>query len=264
MTGAGEENHWSLPIANHIIGHRGSLFGGAGLAAGILALEEAAGKPVVWATGQFLAPTQGDITLDLAVKLPAVGRSVTQGRVLGKLDGHEIITILGAAGKRPNRFAQITPTFPAPPTPLGCPVMERDSPSSMHNHVETRIARGMFGWGARGTPHPDSMQLWLRLPEVEHDAAALAILADYNGGAIGNALGHAVGSTSLDNTIRYAAPVTDHPDDEWVLCDSRAEFVGNGFGMVTSQLWNQRGDLLAVASQSMIVREMPTSAPSAE
>lgn len=258
MTDAGEENHWSLPLSPRISGHRGSLFGGAGLAAAIVALQEAAGKPVVWATGQFLSPTQGDVTLDLNVKLPAVGWSVTQGRVLGKLDGREIITVLGAAGQRSTPFAQVTPAFPSPPPPLDCELMERDSPPSMHHHVETRIAQGMFGWGGRGAPHPESMHLWLRLPEVDHDAAALAILADYAGGAIGNALGHEVGGTSLDNTIRYAVPVTDHPDDEWVLCDSHADFVGNGFGMVTSNLWNQRGDLLAVASQSMIVRERPS------
>ena len=39
---------WQLPVVPKTTGGRGSLFGGAGLAAGIVALEQATEKPIVW------------------------------------------------------------------------------------------------------------------------------------------------------------------------------------------------------------------------
>ena len=58
---------WQLPVVPKTTGGRGSLFGGAGLAAGIVALEQATEKPVIWATGQYLSLTQQPVTLDLEV-----------------------------------------------------------------------------------------------------------------------------------------------------------------------------------------------------
>jgi len=89
------------------------------------------------------------------------------------------------------------------------------------------------------------------MPEIEHDAGALAIIADYMPSALGNALGRIMSCTSLDNTIRYANRATS----EWILCDNTIEFVGNGFGYGHVNMWSDSGVLLATASQSMIVRE---------
>jgi hypothetical protein len=76
---------WQLPVVPKTTGGRGSLFGGAGLAAGIVALEQATEKPIVWATGQYLSITQQPVTLDIEVLLPAKGRNDTQGRAVGHL-----------------------------------------------------------------------------------------------------------------------------------------------------------------------------------
>ena len=58
---------WELPVEPKTTGGRGSLFGSAGLAAGIVALERTTGKPIVWATGQYLSITQQPVTLDIEV-----------------------------------------------------------------------------------------------------------------------------------------------------------------------------------------------------
>jgi hypothetical protein len=53
-----DTHQWQLPIVEWTNGGRGSLFGGAGLAAGVVALEQATETPIVWATEQYLGITQ--------------------------------------------------------------------------------------------------------------------------------------------------------------------------------------------------------------
>ena len=254
-----ENAHWQLALSQRMSGGRGSLFGGVGLAAGIVALELATGKPVIWATGQYLSLTQIGEQLDLEVILPARGRNVVQGRVVGRVSDHaasesdrEVITIIGAAGARPSSGDGCWQKAPSVPPPGQCPIVpERHGNGSVHEHIELRLAAGMFGFSGFGTPSADGRSaLWVRMPEVEHDAGALAIIADYMPSVLGNAMGHVMHCTSLDNTIRFAGPTAS----EWVLCDNRMEFAGNGFGHGSAHLWNERGELLATASQSMIVR----------
>ena len=243
---------WRLPVVERTTGGRGSLFGGVGLAAGVIALEQATGKPIIWATGQYLSITQQPAVVDLEVLLPAVGRNVTQGRVVGHLGDKEIITILGACGSRPNAIQRLWETMPDAPRPEACEALgNHHETDSLHQHVDVRMARGMFGFSGTGTPSGDAgSMLWARMPGVHHDAGALAIIADYMPSALGNALGQVTHCTSIDNTIRFA----DLCDSEWVLCDNRIEYIGNGFGYGTVNMWSDTGRLLATASQSMIVR----------
>jgi acyl-CoA thioesterase len=109
----------------------------------------------------------------------------------------------------------------------------------------------MFGFSGAGEPSGDNQSLlWARMPEVEHDAGALAIVADYMPSALGNALGKIMSCTSLDNTIRIA----NHAPNEWILCENQIEHVGDGFGYGRVNMWSESGILLATASQSLIVR----------
>jgi len=247
-----ESLRWTLPVTAKMTGGRGSLFGGVGLAAGVVALQQATGKPVVWATGQYLAITQQPVDLDLEVTLPAVGRNVTQGRVVGHLGEREIITIIGALGVRDVPAAGTWVERPQAPGPDDCPTIDRDHQGeTIHRHVEVRLARGMFGFSGEGVPTEDGRSLiWARMPELHTDAGTLAIIADYMPSVLGNALGRVAFCTSLDNTIRYGRLV----DTDWVLIDNRMEFVGDGFGYGTAHMWAEDGTLLATASQSVIVR----------
>ena len=248
-----DTNRWALEVDTSMTGGRGSLFGGVGLAAGVVALEAASGKPVIWATGQYISITQQPVTIDLEVQLPAVGRNVTQGRVVGRVGEREIITIIGAVGDRPEQAAGCWVECPAAPPPQDCPVVERSDQEAgtIHQHVELRLASGCFGFSMFGTPRDDGRSLlWARMRDIEHDSAALGILADYMPSVLGSALGRLAYCTSLDNTIRFA----NRRPTEWVLVDNRMEFVGNGFGHGTVHLWSEDGYLLATGSQSVIVR----------
>lgn len=244
---------WQLPIVPKTTGGKGSLFGGAGLAAGIVALEQATGMPIRWATGQYLSLTKQPMMLDLEVILPAQGRHVTQGRAVCHLGEQEVITVLGAAGIRPSVAEGVWESMPPVPAPDDCPALVReDREDTIHRHVEIRIAHGMFGFSGDGKPSGGSgNKLWARMPEVEHDAGALAIIADYMPSALGDALGQIISCTSLDNTIRIA----NHKPSDWILCDNHISWTGEGFGYGQVNMWNEQGELMATASQSMIVRQ---------
>tara|TARA_R110002073_G_scaffold4917_9_gene31056 strand:+ start:7558 stop:8361 length:804 start_codon:yes stop_codon:yes gene_type:complete len=251
-----DTNRWRLPIIERTTGGRGSLFGGVGLAAGVIALEQATSKPIIWATGQYLGITQQPAALDLEVTLPAVGRNVSQGRVVGHLSDvtpeKEIITVLGACGQRPETASGIWLKRPDVPDAEDCRTMQRHHEgASIHDHMEVRIARGMFGFSGDGEASGDGGNaLWIRMPNVLHDRGALAMIADYMPSALGNALGQMAHCTSIDNTIRYASGA----DSNWVLCENHMDYVGEGFGYGSVNMWNEQGQLLATASQTVIVR----------
>ena len=262
-----DQHRWNMPIRTHVLGGRsGSLFGGAGLAAGVIALEDASGRAVVWATCQFLATVSPPASLDLRVDLPAIGGSVTQGRVQGYVDEREIITVIGSTGARRELLSGSWHEPVALPPPLECePVVRHRGTESIHHNIEARMARGMFGFVGTGTPTNDGTNwLWVRMPGIRHDAAALAVMADYLASAIGNAFGRLVRSSSLDNTIRYARPINPDTEQGWILCENRIDFVGNGFANGTCLMSNEAGELLATASQSMIVSLPPTITPTKE
>lgn len=253
----GSDGRRTMPVGGHAIGGgRGSLFGGVGLAAGIVALEDEAGKPAVWATGQYVSTLFPPAALDLDVTLSAVGRTVTQGRVLGSHDGSEIITIVGAVGVRREPARVVGETMPDVPPPDECVDAGRTSEEpTIHDHVEVRVARGTFGFTGVGELSGDNRTvLWTRFNGVQVDAAALAIMADYSPSALGNTIGRVANLSSLDNTIRFGdVPPAEEATDDWIMLDTRVEFVGNGFSHSTCVMWGRTGDLLAVASQSATV-----------
>lgn len=246
-----------MPVGDRAVGGgRGSLFGGVGLAAGIVGLEDATNKPAVWATGQYVSTTFPPATLDLEVTLSAVGRTVTQGRVIGTNGGAEIISVLGATGVRPEPARLVGESMPQAAPPEECIDAGRQHEfDSIHDYVDVRIASGMFGFSGVGAPSGDNRSvLWTRFRGVRLDAAALAVMADYSPSALGNSLGRITFLSSLDNTIRFAdMPTGDEADDDWILLDNRVEFVGNGFGHSSCTMWTRSGRLLAIASQSMTV-----------
>ncbi len=254
----GDTDRWSLPLTPALSGGGGSLFGGAGLAAGIQAIERTTGRPAVWATGQYIARTQPGEVMDLEVTIPSQGYTVSQGRMVGHVGDREIITVLAAVGERPELSRAIWATPVDVPGPEECSPLERSfgedgDEESMHRHVDVRVARGMFGFVDGGTPSGDERTtIWARMPGVQNDPGALAIMADYGPSALGNALAKQTSCTSIDNTIRFADPAGS--DGAWVQLDNQIEFVGNGFAHGTTLMWSQGGRLLAVASQSMIVR----------
>ncbi|MFB0928261.1 MAG: thioesterase family protein [Acidimicrobiales bacterium] len=249
----------TLTMTDQLLGGgSGSLFGGVGLAAGLIALEAAAGQPPVYMTCQFASTIQPPDELVVTTEILTKGRTVCQARLTGTSADRTVLALLGATGNRSEDHRRIWRQMPEVEPPEACePLRRLQDTESLHNHVDVRMARGMFGFApedaaGRGAASGDASTLfWTRMPNVVHDAAALALMADYLPSAVGNSLDQRIFCSSLDNTIRFVSPLEVDESSEWVLCESHVEFVAAGFATSRGFLWSRNGTLLASANQSM-------------
>jgi acyl-CoA thioesterase len=247
-------HRWYLPIERKLCVRNGFLFGGCGLAAAVTALEATTGRPLVWATAQYLSYARPPAVLDLDVIIPVAGKHTTQARAVGHVGDQEILTVNAALGNRSLDIEEQWAKMPVVPAPMDCPLAPTfdNSEGTIHSQVEIRVASGRYGRNRDGTPSPDGKSAqWLRLPrELDRSAAGLAIVADWVPSGIGQALGRFAGGNSLDNTVR----ILDLVPTDWVLCDIQVQGIANGFGHGSVHLWSENGKLLATGGQSLIVR----------
>ena len=250
-------HRWYLPLTPDVcVGSRDNLFmfGGVGMASAIVALERTCGRPVIWATAQYLSYARPPSVVDLDVWTPATGKYNTQARVISHVGDKEILTVNAALGSRPSDLSRQWLAMPQVEAPETCAPADhwRGGGDDLHSRIEVRVAKGRYGGADAGGGEEDGrLLLWIRPRDgVAIDAGMLAIMADFIPGAVGNALGLNAGGNSLDNTIRYRRIVPT----EWVLCDIRITGVYGGFGHGDMSLFAQDGELMATASQSLIVR----------
>ncbi len=244
---------WQLPVKPGISTAGAFLFGGCGLAAAIVAMEEATGRPMVWATAQYLSYAPTGATLQIEVTLAVTGRQTTQARAVGRLDGEEILTVNGALGGRPLEVSGSWAVRPEIPSPMESVERRIDArhEGTILDRLETRLAMGRQFSEMDGRQGDGRSAMWARIPgHLEPSAASLAILGDFVPSGIGQAIGRPSGGNSLDNTLRVVRLVPT----SWVLCDIRIQAVENGFGHGLAHLWAEDGTLMATASQSAIVR----------
>ena len=123
---------------------------------------------------------------------------------------------------------------------------------SIHGRFEVRVAKGRYGRDRVGAPEADGrLSLWIRPKRaVEVDPALLAVIADQLPNAVGNALGMNAGGTSLDNSLRILRLVPT----SWILADIQVDGVESGVAHGAMRLFAETGELMAVASQSLVLR----------
>ena len=244
---------WRLPVTPAVSTPGRFLYGGCALAAGLVALEEASGRPTVWAAAQYLsfAPTGSEVEWE--VVLAAVGHHVTQGRAIARVGDVEIISVNAALGRSALEVSGTWVAAPEVPPPDQCPRQEVPPlfVDTVLTRVEHRLAKGrLFSMldGSAGGPHS---AFWARVPgHLEPSASTLAVIGDYVAGAVAQPIGQRIMGRSLDNTLR----VVELVPTEWVLCDIHVHALQHGFGHGEAFLFAEDGTLLAVASQSNSVR----------
>jgi acyl-CoA thioesterase-2 len=258
ITRVDETMHWHLNVRPELTTPGDFLFGGCGLGAAIVAMEEAAGRPTVWATAQYLSYATTGSDLDIEVVLAVVGGHVTQARANARSEGREILTVNAALGSDQLEVGGVWVEPPQVDPPEDCP--PRLLPALFRNtildSIDVRVAKGLtfeeLGRGV-GPGSPDSA-LWARVPgHLEPSAATLAIFGDYVSGAVSQPVGRRTMGRSLDNTLR----VVQLKPTEWVLCDLRMHALVDGYAQGVGFLWSEDGTLLATASQSMAIRLWP-------
>ncbi len=256
MEQVGDSLHWQMRVEPQVTTPGNFLFGGCGLGAALVALEEASGRPTVWATGQYLSYAPTHSLVEWEITLAVVGSRVTQGRAVGMVGDQEILTVNAALGDDQLALNGVWVEPPVVPPPDECP--SRFVPEIFRNtildKIEVRVAKGLPLEEMNGAPGGPDSALWARVPgDLSPSTAMLAIFGDYVSGGASQPLGLRTMGRSLDNTLRVAklAPT------QWVLCDVRIHALINGYAQGVAFLWSQDGELLATASQSFVVRLWP-------
>ena len=251
-------NRWYLPVVPGIATAERFLFGGCGLAAAIVAMEQVLERPVAWATAQYLSFAMIDDVMDVDVTVATNGHYTSQARVVAHVGDREILTVNAALGHRETSFEGHWGRIPDVPGPDECPgrTPREGSSDSIMDRLEIRLAKGRQFDEFPGSGEADGTSaLWVRLPDIEMSPAALAVLGDYVPFGIAQALGRWTRSNSLDNTLRILRVVPT----EWVLLDIAVNAVHDGFGHGRVHLWAQDGTHLGAASQTAVVREFHRS-----
>ncbi|MCU1353411.1 MAG: acyl-CoA thioesterase [Acidimicrobiales bacterium] len=246
-------HRWFLEVTPGISTGGGFLFGGAGLGAAISALEQTTGRPLIWATAQYLSYAMHPAIVDLDVTIAADGRNTAQARAVGHVADREIFTVNAALGRRDKPEQGQWAERPNVPGPESAPPrgFRLDPGDTIMSRMDVRLADARDFADMHGVRGTGRAALWARMLEpVDWSAAMLAIVGDYVPFGIGQALGVQAGGNSLDNTLRVVHIV---PTD-WVLVDIRVHGIHHGFGHGTVHLWADDGTLMATASQSTIVR----------
>lgn len=251
-------HRWYLPVTEGIsVGRtdRKFLFGGVGLASAVTAMEGTTGRPAVWAAAQYISYARPGEVVDLDVKVPVHGNYNSQARVVGHVGDREIFTVNAALGARESEYSEQWAVRPDVTPPLECEANTHWQPDStdLHGRIEVRVVKGRYGEERQnaGLSEDGHVVLWARMREdLPMNSGALAVIADFVPSAIGNAIGQDAGGNSLDNTIRIRKVV----ETEWVLCDIRIHAVHGGFAHGRMHLFADNGELMATASQSVILR----------
>jgi acyl-CoA thioesterase-2 len=248
-----DDDRWQFPVTEQLCSGLGALFGGCGLGAALEALEQTTGRPTVWATAQYLSFASPDQIVNLEINEVARGRYTSQARVLARVGGKEIFTVLASLGERDVRVEGEWISPPVVPAPMDCPPrpVYPDSKGRLMEHIEARLADARLPTELDGRPGGGHSALWIRFPDLPVTSAALAIVGDFVPFGISQALGSRIGGNSLDNTLR----VYDRHPTEWILAAVEIHRVVHGFGHGLVHLWSEAGELLGSASQSVIVRE---------
>lgn len=157
---------------------------------------------------------------------------------------------------------------PAPevPDPLDCPerTVEEDSPFARipyHAQTDFRLTGEWPRWGEPFPPGEPRSASWFRfrvpplLPDGRWEPATLALPGDILGPAVHSGTGSAEGPflvISLQISLQFVADVRS----EWILADTEAHSVADGFASGTARLFDEDRRLVAVATQSARLQPM--------
>ena len=235
------------------------LYGGSGFAACVAAMEQFTGLPTIFASAQFTGKGRSGDVISVSPEYISGGNSIKQCRLRAQIGDAPFATLLGATGSRDDNSAHQGVKAPHVVQPHQCEErsVARQISSNLNALFEFRLAGGQLpdrrDW--TGTVGQDTA-FWIRKRSGKPlSRLDLLVIADLAAMALPSALGKPASGNSLDNNIRFVRDA----DYEWVLSCTQVASVQHGLTHIGTNIFSQDGSILAVASQSMILRVRPPS-----
>ncbi len=245
----------------------GGVLATASLRAAVAELVDPALR-LVSTTTVFCTPLAAG-AIDLEVRVLRRGASAAQVRIAARGRGPDEVGLETVATFARDRQGPevIGERPPAVPPPDQCAELT-ESRAPFFANFETRLAAGTPLRGAELRAGPARYARWFRYraPPLDRgllDRLALPPLADTMPAALAQALGpgeYRFYAPSLDLTVQ----IVDDTDREWVLVASEVPRAHVGWAVGRSSLWDDRGRLLAIASQGMLIKGLAGVAPTVD
>ncbi len=169
-------DRWTMTVVPTVVTPAGALHGGSGFAAAVEAMVGTIGRPLVWATAQFLTHVGAGAELGLETRAEVEGRFLTQARCVVRSGEVEILAVHGALGHRsftPERvFDQMVDVPPA----AACPArLLYGGHDTLMECWEMRVASGASTTSWTASPAPAGRHRGIDCP-VAADPSRPAIL----------------------------------------------------------------------------------------
>jgi acyl-CoA thioesterase len=257
-----DPNAMSFVVTPSLCRVDGRFYGGAALAAALVASEAATGRHALWSSTQLVAVADLDERIRIDVELLASGRSADQVQVRGTIGDRVIFNAVGAAATPRadgmHGTGQMMPRV-VPPEDGESWGVSREMAADRARELNRPVVGHHLVSEHRDAPlldaeaqRPGRMTVWARFTGDWQTAfphmtpAGLGFVADLVPLAVSRACGVDGAGTSLDNSLRIGEPV----DSEWVLLDVDAHVAVGGFGHGHVHVWSPDGRLLATGTQS--------------
>lgn len=219
-------------------------------------MHETDGRVPVSVTGHFLNPGRaGDVEVEVA-ELKS-GRTFTTQRAVMSLGGQTVLSVTGSMAAPQSGSMQAALMAGSPPDlppPDECvravSAAEAPFPPPMVDRVDLRVhpddAQALLG-----TPSGSALvRGWFRLADGEPtDSLAVLLSSDAFPPAIFNTELPMTWTPTLDLTVHVRHP---GPHD-WLRCQFRTRFVTGGFLEEDGEIWDDRGNLVALSRQLALV-----------
>ncbi len=236
-------------------------------------LPEASGLRLLSATTLFCQPIlAGKLAVQVSV-LRGGGAAVQARASLTSQDqpgpGLEVLATFARDRDGPDVHGASMPDVPRPSAAL--PTFSRTGNERFHlyKNLDVALAIGEPMWEPGWQQGPAHVAFWYRYRVPQRDASgcfdplAIPPIADSMPSALVRRLGPREDRyflPSLDLTMFFLAPTRS----EWLLVETFAERARGSYAVGSANVWDEDGQLVARAAQSMTMRRLPARAEKAE
>jgi acyl-CoA thioesterase len=209
--------------------------------------------------------------LEMRVEVLRHGRAAAQVRA--QLSSTTVpgpgLEVSATFGRERDSMDFIDAAAPKVPSPEEARPIERSADGFVprfFENVETRLALGHPWWTTGWTPENARVARWFRykrpqtLADGRFDPLALPPIADTMPIALRMKLGPdgpQFYAPSLDLTVHFLEDTTA----EWLLVNVHARRARGGYATADAEIWDDRGRLVALATQMMMLRRAPQPVP---